>query len=232
MMNLLLQRMTPLLVVIAMAVNSIGGMLGFGQIIPYNPERTDVVVSGDVSTDIDKIVETYNAALEKTGFVIGTTSNEFVDEPVIESESNNEYTEIFMDSFVAAYNNTTANIFNVPGSGIQSFDVKSAKMSSENGNTNIIINIKDFTGDVNDVDNGVARALGFASSSIFEEGDMTVSYTDCVIACVINEKTGKIVYADLDYKGETKCRDIEYIFGDIVIVIDKMEFTLVSHVDI
>lgn len=231
MTNLLLQNMTPLLVAIAMIANSIGGVLGLGQLIPYNPERTDVVVSGDVSTDIDDIVEIYNAALEKTGFVIGTTSNEFVEEPVIESEIENEYTEIFMDSFIASYNDTTANIFNVPGSGIESSDVKSAKMSSNNGNTSIIINIKDFKGDINDVDHGVARAMGFVSSDIFEDGHVTVSYTDCVIACVINEKTGKIVYADLDYKGETKAKDIEYTLGDMVIVYD-MEFTIVSHIDI
>lgn len=234
MSGLILQRISPLIVVIAMIANSISGMLGFGQVIPYNPERTDVVVSGDVSTDIEKIVEVYNAALLKTnsGLVIGESRNELVGEPVIEVEGNSEISQMAIDMFKSSLDDTVEKVFSVPGTGIRPSDVKDAKMSSDNGETSIIIKIKDFSGDINDVDNGVGRALGLVSSDFFEEGDITVTYTDCVIACVINEKTGKIVYADLDNKSEAKGQDISYTVANMVITIDKLEFTLFSHIDI
>lgn len=234
MLSLILQRLSPMLVALAMLANSIGGMLGLGQVIPYNPVRSDVVVSGEVSTDIEKIVETYNAALAKTnqGMVIGESWSEMVGAPVIEAEGKSETTDIALDAFAASYSDNAVKIFDVPGSGIKVSDVKSAKMSSTNGETSIIINIKDFKGDINDVDNGVSRAFGYTSTDIFENGKITVSYTDCVIACVINEKTGKIVYADMDNKGEVKGEDLTYAIGDFVITIDKMEFTLISHIDI
>ena len=47
---LILQKLVPLLTTFALFLNSLGGMLGIGVIIPYNPERIEVAVSGDVIT--------------------------------------------------------------------------------------------------------------------------------------------------------------------------------------
>ncbi len=234
MLSLILQRLSPLLVALAMLANSIGGMLGLGQIIPYNPVRSDVVVSGEVSTDIEKIVDVYNSALAETnrGMVIGESWSEMVGTPLIEAEGKDEITDIAMDVFASSYSDNEVKIFDVPGSGIKASDVKSAKMSLKNGEISIVINIKDFKGDMNDVDNGVSRAFGYTSTDFFENGEITVSYTDCVIACVINEKTGKIIYADMDNKCEAKGEELTYSIGDFAITIDKMEFTLISHIDI
>ncbi|MBR6619471.1 MAG: hypothetical protein IKK85_03930 [Clostridia bacterium] len=235
MSDLILQRVYPLLVALAMVANSIGGVLGFGQLIPYNPERTDVVVSGDVSTDINKIVETYNTALQKSdGLVVGKSSAEFVGDPVVEFEGmDEEVSQMFTDILKSAYKDNAEKVFAITGNAILSSDVEAAKMSSHDGVTSIIINIKDFIGDINDVDNGVSRAFGYTDTSdFFEEGDITISYTNCVIACRINEKSGKIIYADFDNTGEIKGEDIENVVGNTVVIIDKLEFTLVSHIDI
>ena len=70
---LILQKLVPLLTTFALFLNSLGGMLGIGVIIPYNPERIEVAVSGDVITDVDKIVARYNEAVNNSGFVIAST---------------------------------------------------------------------------------------------------------------------------------------------------------------
>lgn len=242
MLNVILQRFSSVIVAVALVANAISGMLGNGPVIPYNPVRTDVTVSGDVTTDKEDIAKIYNAAVEKTnqGLVIGKIKNEFKDKPVLDYSmegSSNGMDPSLLDSFLVSFENTESKIFKVPGGDIKVSDIKSAKMSSSNGETKIIINIKDYSGKISEGDdNPISRAFGVKNdltTDLFSEmSEMKTEYTNCKIACVINEKTGKIVYGDWDYDSSAKGENLEMSMLGFNMVLEKYDMSIAVHTDI
>ncbi len=232
MLNLILQRFVPLLTTLAMLLNS----FGLGVVIPYNPERTEIVVSGNVTTDVDEILDAYNSAVKKTGMVIGKTSTDIIGTPSVSGDGSASD----IAPFVTAFEDAETYIFKVPGNGeILESDVKSAKMSVKDGKKTIVIKIKDIkrTGTANDA---LSRAYGWTST--FDEafstlgmtvvsGDVTESYYDCVITCVIDEKSGKIIYGDWDATSEIVANDLCIRMLGVEVTID-MEYTATAYIDI
>ena len=238
MFNLILQRFAPLLTAFALFINSIGGFFGISAVIPYNPERTEVVVSGDVTTDINKVLEHYNSAVKKTGFVIGTSTTEIIGTP---SASANDDTTIDMDAYWDSIEDIETYTFKIPGNGeILASDVKSAGMSVNNGKRAIILKIKDTkrSGESNDA---VLRAYGWTSDfdkigamlgMTVEGGQIKESYTDCTVSCIIDEKNGKIIYGDWDATGTISIKDIKVkMFGFEELTMD-MDYTAKQRIDI
>lgn len=238
MINLILQRFVPLLTTIVLLLNNIG----LGVVVPYNPVRTDVVVSGDVTTDIDDVLEYYNSAVKKTGFVIGKYSADVVGTP---SASVRGGDSVDVDPYWYAYwealEDQETYIFKVPGEGgILKSDVKSAKMSVKDGKISVIIKIKDTKRSGNGAEDAISRAYGWS----YDYGDMfsslganmisgkiTESHTDCTISCVIDENSGKIIYGDWDSTGRMVADDLTLSMFGIEITMD-MDFTLTTHYDI
>lgn len=231
MTNLILQRLVPLLTSFALFINSVGGLFGVSAVIPYNPERTDVVVSGDVITDIDDILGYYNEAVQKTGFVIGTSSMDVIGTPEVETDFAEE-----MDAsdYWEGIDGMETYIFEVPGEGdILASDVKSAKMSVADGKRAVIINIKDNN-------DSVSRAFGWTMSleDAFEMvglnvtvGEIRQTYTDNTISCIIDDNSGKIIYGDWDSTANTAVTDVTVnVFGEEFNM--SMEYTGETHIDI
>lgn len=234
MINLILQRFVPLLTTIALLLNNIG----LGVVIPYNPVRTDVVVSSDVTTDIDDVLECYNSAVKKTGFVIGTYSSDTIGTPSASVQGDNS---VDMSYYWDALEDQETYIFKVPGEGgILKSDVKSAKMSVKDGKISVIIKIKDTKRSGNGAEDAISRAYGwsydygdmFSSLGLtMVSGKITESHTDCTISCVIDENSGKIIYGDWDSTGKMVADDLKLSMFGVEITMD-MDFTLTYHYDI
>ena len=237
MLNLILQKLVPLLTTFALFINSIGGLFGVSAVIPYNPERTDVVVSGEISTDTAEILEHYNSAVKKTGFVIGTSTTEIIGTP---SASADDETPIDMDAYWDAIEDIETYTFKIPGNGeILASDIKNARMSVNNGKRTVILKIKD-TKRSGESDDAVYRAYGWTGDfdtigamlgMTVEGGQFKESYTDCTISCVIDEKTGKIIYGDWDATGTISMKDVTVKAFGLEFTMD-MNYTARQHIDI
>ncbi len=238
MLNLILQKLVPLLTTFALFINSIGGLFGVSAVIPYNPERTDAVVSGEISTDTAEILEYYNSAIKETGFVIGKTTSDIIGTP----SASTDDLDIDMTPYWDAIGETETYLFEVPGDGnVIAADVKSAKMSVNDGKRTVILEIKDVKR-TEKTDDAVARAYGwstdlneiFSSSGIgitVEGGEFKESYTDCTISCIIDEKTGKIIYGDWDATGTISMKDVTVKAFGLEFTMD-MDYTARQYIDI
>ena len=136
--SLILQRLAPAITAFVLFLNSVAGLFGAAPVIPYNPERTDVVVSGEVTTDVNEILGYYNAAVKKTNksFVIGSSSSKVNGTPeiVMDEETVSEITNELMKTYWTTLEATSSTVFKVPGEGnVIAADVESAKMSVKDG---------------------------------------------------------------------------------------------------
>ena len=237
MSNLILQRLVPLITSFVLFINSVGGIFGISAVIPYNPERTDIVVSGEVITDIDEILDYYNAAVKKTGFVVGSTYQEIVGTPKAVGPDG---VEVDLSAYWQSVEDLNTYIFEVPGDGeITAADVKSAKMSVNDGKRSVIINIKDAGRHSDSADDSVSRAFGYTSMTEgfdmigmnIVSGQFEETYSDCVISCIIDDNSGKIIYGDWDLTGDISITDITVeVLGYQITM--SMEFTSEMHTDI
>lgn len=239
MLNLILQEFVPLITAFVLFINSVGGLFGVSAVIPYNPERTDVVLSGEITTDVDEILDCYNAAVKKTGFVLGTNNLSIIGTPEI---TVTDMENIDMDAYWDALNGDSAYIFEVPGEGIiTAADVKSAKMSENNGEKTVVIKVKDYKhGLSDDADNPITNAFGFVtnmedsfSSAGLEitDGKAEISYTNATITCVIDDR-GKIIYGDWDLEGEFDASDITFSMFGYTFTVEEMNYKMGYSIDI
>ncbi len=238
--NLILQRLVPAITAFVVFINSVGGLFGNSAVIPYNPERTDVVVSGEVITDIEKVLDCYNEAVENTGFVLGSLKSDILSdiEVVIDGQQD---APIDLAPFIQAFENTETYIFEVPSNGkILVEDVKSAKMSVKDGKRSIIITIKDYTETMDSYgSNRISRAYGYKGNITEVLGSLNMSfggyeytYTDCTISCVIDDNSGKIIYGDWDNTASGTIKNIEVSLFDFETTIDEMTISTRSFIDI
>ena len=235
MLNLILQRIAPIIIALAMLLNSTASVFGLDPVIPYNPDRTDVVVSGEITTDINEILECYNSAVKKSGTVIGSTYMDITGTPEVSGPNN---MQADMSAYWQALEETKTYVFEVPGNGeLTASDVKSAKMSVKDGKKSIIIKLKDSKNVASD--SPIAKGFGYTAGLEdgfkmtglnISGGEYDESYTDCVISCVIGSN-GKIIYGDWDATGHIDVDDITVnMFGTEITM--SMEYTSISHIDI
>lgn len=242
---LLLQRLAPAITAFVVFLNSVGGLFGVSPVIPYNPERTDVVVSGEVTTDVEEILGYYNAAVKKTNksFVIGSSSSKVNGTPEVDmgEDGASDLTNELMATYWTSLEASSATVYKVPGEGnVTVSDVESAKMSVNDGKRYIIINIVDVKDSSNE--NALDRVYGYSTGlaeSLNEVGYMSVDeanvnavYADNTVSCIIDDNSGKIIYGDWDSTGTIEITDITVAFGDTEITIDKMAFSLTTNIDV
>lgn len=238
MLNLILQRMVPMITAFVVMLNGIGGVFGV-VVVPYNPERVEVSLGSNVNSDIDEVLEYYNAAVKKTGFVLGKTATYYEDFDFADDDFGE-----FMQVYINELNNQTVSVFAVPGTGsLTEADVKSAKMSSEDGKRTIIIKVKDYshTFKDNNKNNPITNAFGYTTDlegyfeSIgvdFISGEMEFEYTDCVISCVVDENSGKIIYGDWDSTVTNVWSEVTFSFYGETFTVRNCSYTGKSCVDI
>ena len=243
--SLILQRLAPLITAFVVFLNSVGGLFGASAVIPYNPERTDVVVSGEITTDVDEILEYYNAAVKKTNksFVIGSSASKVNGTPeiVMEEEAVSEITNELMKTYWSTLETTSSTVYKVPGEGnVIAADIESAKMSVNDGKRYIIINVVDCKD--NSSENALDRVYGYSTGlaeALNSLGYMTVDgenvnavYTDNTVSCIIDDDSGKIIYGDWDSTGTVEVYDMTVAFADVITKIEKMSFSLTSYIDV
>lgn len=231
---IILTRLVPVLTAIALMLNSVGAMIGVGVIIPYNPDRVEVAVEGEISTNVDEILGYYNEAVKKTGFVIGRSSySDFILDFNL-GEDPDEYDQIILDTLdtLKEYiTSTETYFFEAPGNGgVLAADVESAKMSVKDGKRTIILELVDGEEvaerlfaweDVDVLESFAEMGLNVDDAAISEY------YGDITVSCVIDEN-GKIIYGDWDYGCEFDVDNVVMKMGDEENVID---FSMVATIE-
>lgn len=242
MLNLILQEFVPVISAFVLFINSVGGLFGISAVVPYNPERTDVVLSGEITTDVDEILDCYNAAVKKTGFVLGTNSLDIIGTPEFTVPGMENLATLDMDAYWEAIDESSAYIFEVPGEGkLTVADVKSAKMCEKNGEKTIVIKVKDYKHGLTDsTENSIANAYGFvtdmeasfsAAGLEIIAGDAEISYTNATISCVIDDR-GKIIYGDWDLEAEFDASEITFSMFGYTFTAEEMNYKMAQSMDI
>ncbi len=195
-------------------VMSILGFFGINQ-------RPDFVLGDVVNSNTAQVLEIYNDAVKKTD--ASSPQGEYYYNFIDVTTDNKDLESVYKTVFRSAFSGEKTEYNDVPGEGLlKTDDVISAKCSTDDGKTTVIIEVKDHTDTVNTNpnDNPIARAMGttvdvnnFANLLPFEiESGLEsfeIKYTNCKISCIIDDSTGKILY------GEWK-NTISYDFGNLV----------------
>ncbi len=175
-------------------------------------QRPDFKLGDVVNSNTAQVLEIYNAAVKKTdnSSPEGVYYYEFKN---LEIE-NKELESLFKSVFKNVFNGEKTEWYDVPGDGtLKADDVKSAKCSTHNGKTTVIIEVKDHTDNINTNanDSSISRAMG-SGGNITDIADLMapititsgldtfeIKYTNCKIACIIDDTTGEILYGEWSY---------------------------------
>ena len=211
-------------------VMSIMSIFGLGG--EKNPE---FVLGENVISDVAQVLEVYNNAVIKTD----------EDAPLVKTSMTLE--DLFLGIDKAAVvaiakpviNDVLAETiledYDIPGEGeLKAEDIVSAKMSTENGKTTVIIEVKDQA--ASDEDGPFTRAIGgsldvaeaIEGTGLVSSGveNIKVSFTDCTISCIIDDATGEIIRAEWCYNLTTEIKDVTINISDTVIEIANASATI------
>ncbi len=175
-------------------------------------QRPDFKLGDVVNNNTSQVLEIYNEAVKKTDNLSpeGVYYYEFRN---LEIE-NKELESLFKSVFKNVFNGEKKECFDVPGEGYLTVeDIKSAKCSTDNGITTVIIEVKDHTDNINTNanDSSISRAMGSAGN-VADIADLMapititsgldtfeIKYTNCKLACIIDDTTGEILYGERTY---------------------------------
>lgn len=194
-------------------------------------QRPDFILGDEVNSDTSQVIAIYNNAVKKSD--TSSPEGEYYYNFIDVTSDNKDLESIYKTIFRSAFNGEKTEYYDVPGEGLlKTDDVKSAKCSTKDGKTTVIIEVKDHSDTVNTnpEDNPIARAMGatvdvnnFANLLPFkiESGleSLEIKYTDCKISCIIDDSTGIILYGEWKYT-------ITYIFGNLVMNINGTPISL------
>jgi hypothetical protein len=191
----------------------------------------DFILGDEVNSDTSQVIAIYNNAVKKSD--TSSPEGEYYYNFIDVTSDNKDLESIYKTIFRSAFNGEKTENYDVPGEGLlKTDDVKSAKCSTKDGKTTVIIEVKDHSDTVNTnpEDNPIARAMGatvdvnnFANLLPFkiESGleSLEIKYTDCKISCIIDDSTGIILYGEWKYT-------ITYNFGNLVMNINGTPISL------
>lgn len=194
-------------------------------------QRPDFILGDEVNSDTPQVIAIYNNAVKKSD--TSSPEGEYYYNFIDVTSDNKDLESIYKTIFRSAFNGEKTEYYDVPGEGLlKTDDVKSAKCSTKDGKTTVIIEVKDHSDTVNTnpEDNPIARAMGatvdvnnFANLLPFkiESGleSLEIKYTDCKISCIIDDSTGIILYGEWKYT-------ITYNFGNLVMNINGTPISL------
>lgn len=251
MLDLILKFFSSIAAVFIMILNMFGNLIGIGDIFPVEPaepEREEIVLSGEINDDVDEVLAYYNAAVIETDKNPPKGESSFeLDGEVSAGSLSPEMIDIITPVLNDSFEESVSEVYDIPGEGkLKAEDVVSAQMSSSEGQRIIIIEVKDqVDGIEGDALNGgpVSRAVGTMGNleAAFEAlgaeivsgaDTVEITYSDCVIACIVDEETGEIVYGDWDYKINLYIGNVELNIQNLAMSLTELEFTLISHIDV
>lgn len=199
----IISKIISLIVSVVMAILNIFGLGG--------EKRPEFVLGENVNSNVAQVLEVYNNAVIETD----------KDAPLVKNTMSLE--DIKMGSGTSAISfakpmlkdmleDEVYEYYDIPGKGeLKADDVISAKMSTKEGLTTVIIEVKGQTNDAygNAKDGeSVSRAMGTVGNIaqyIEETGiisgyeNIEITYTDCTLACIIDDATGEILYGEWFY---------------------------------
>lgn len=216
---------------IVMAILNIFGLGG--------EKRPEFVLGENVNSNAVQVLEVYNNAVIKTD----------EDAPLVTTTMSLE--DLVMDGMNAGTVTMLKSMMNdmlaeeafedydIPGKGeLTADDVVSAKMSTEEGLTTVIIKVKE------QIDDGYGNAKGSAPVSramstlgnvagIMEETDfisggenLEITYTDCTLACIIDDATGMILYGEWYYNVTLEMDGLVINAGESPLEISDVSYTM------
>lgn len=200
----IISKIISLVVSVIMAILNIFGLGG--------EKRPEFVLGENVNSNVAQVLEVYNNAVIETDKDAPSVKNTMSLEDIKmgSGESTISFAKPLLKDMLE---NEVYEYYDIPGKGeLKADDVISAKMSTdEEGLTTVIIEVKSQTDDAYaDGENGgpVSRAMGTAGNfaAIFEEigiitgfENVEITYTDCKIACIIDDATDEILYGEWYY---------------------------------
>lgn len=220
--------------VIVSVVMAILNLFGLG-----GEKSPEFVLGENVNSNVAQVLEAYNNAVIKTD----------KDAPLVKTTMSLE--DLVMGGMTGATVSMMKPMLNdmlaeevfedydIPGKGaLTADDVVSAKMSTEEGRTTVIIEVKDQTdGSDADGENGgsVSRAMGTMEnvSGLLEESgiftgveNLEMTYTDCTLACIIDDATGEILFGEWYYNVTVSMDGLVINLGESPLEITDASYTL------
>lgn len=198
----IISKIISLVVSVVMAILNIFGLGG--------EKRPEFVLGENVNSNVAQVLEVYNNAVIETDKDAPLVKSGMSLEDLSMGADKAEFTMMMKPIVNDMLKDTVYEDYDIPGKGeLKADDVISAKMSTdEEGLTTVIIEVKGQSDDANaDGENGgpVSRAMGTAGNiaDVFEESgiisgfeNMEITYSDCRIACIIDDATGEILYGE------------------------------------
>ena len=228
---MIFSKIVSFFISIMMAILNIFGIGG--------EKRPEFVLGENVNSNAVQVLEVYNNAVIKTDKdapLVTTTMS--LEDLVMDGMSGS--TVIMMKPML---NDMLAEEafedYDIPGEGeLKADDVVSAKMSTKEGLTTVIIEVKDQTDDGYGNAQGeepVSRAMGTLEnvSGLLEESgifsgveNLEITYTDCTLACIIDDATGEILYGEWYYNITVSMDGLVINLGESPLEITDASYTL------
>ena len=205
-------------------------------------EDPKFVLGENVNSNTAQVLEIYNAAVIKTDENAPLVESKMeLDKLSVGGATGATVALIAKPLISDILAETVFENYDIPGDGLLTADdVISAKSSTENGKTTVIIEVKDqaddFSADAYTA-GPVSRAMGTLGDlegalkelgSAFSDGEDTVAitYTNCKVACIIDDATGEIIAGEWGYDVCITIGYAEIAIEDIEVVIEDFDVDL------
>ena len=198
-------------------------------------EDPKFVLGENVNSNTAQVLEIYNAAVIKTDENAPLVESKMeLDKLSVGGATGATVALIAKPLISDILAETVFENYDIPGDGLLTADdVISAKSSTENGKTTVIIEVKNQTDGVSAdaaTAGPVSRAVGTLGDiegifnelgSAFSTGADTIAftYTNCKVACIIDDATGEIIAGEWSY-------DICFTIGYASIMLEETEISL------
>ncbi len=228
----IISKIISLIVSVVMAILNIFGLGG--------EKRPEFVLGENVNSNVAQVLEVYNNAVIETD----------KDAPVVKSgmslvdmslgADKSEFTAMMKPIVNDMLKENVYKDNDIPGKGeLKADDVISAKMSTdEEGLTTVIIEVKGQTNDAygNAKDGeSVSRAMGTAGNiaDVIEESgiisgfeNIEITYSDCRVACIIDDSTDEILYGEWYHVMSMDMSGLSINIGESPVVMEDASVTI------
>lgn len=228
----IISKMISVMISVIMAILNLFGIGG--------EKRPEFVLGENVNSNVAQVLEVYNNAVIETDKDAPSVKMGMSLEDLSMGTDKAEFTMMMKPMVSDMLKDMTYESNDIPGKGeLKADDVISAKMSTdEEGLTTVIIEVKGQTDDAYaDGENGgpVSRAMGTAGNiaEVFEESgiisgfeNIEITYSDCRIACIIDDATDEILYGEWYYVSSMDMDGLSVNIGESPVTMDGASATI------
>lgn len=224
-------KIISLFLSVIMAILNIFGLGG--------EKRPEFVLGENVNSNVAQVLEVYNNAVIKTDEDAPLVKTVMSLEDLVMEGTTGSTVMMLKPMINDMLAEEAFEYYDIPGEGeLKADDVVSAKMSTEEGLTTVIIEVKEQTDDGYGNAKGdepVSRAMGtlgnvagiIEESGVFSGGEnLEITYTDCALACIIDDATGIILYGEWYYNITIEMDGLVINAGDSPFEISDVSYTM------